>query len=278
VTLNIDSDYLDGATAAAGSGPPPSGAPQSVTPPSISGQAVIGQTLSASTGSWSGAQPISYTYQWQRCDPRCVPILGATLQTYTPVAADAAASLRVVVGASNALGSGRAHSAQLGPIVLAGPTYWLYTAWGDVYRPAGTPRFGSPATEHMHTSTIVGMATTTDRQGYWLVTSSGTVYPYGDAAPLSIRPHHHLIKGIVASPFGGYWLYTAQGNVYRTRGAREYGSPAADHAHTTTIVGMATTADGRGYWLTTSTGVVYAYGDAAPRIAPHPRPIEGIVG
>jgi hypothetical protein len=122
------------------------------------------------------------------------------------------------------------------------------------------------------------MAATPDGAGYWLVTSAGTVYPYGDAARLALRHHHHPIEGIVASPAGGYWLYTAEGNVYRTRGAQEYGSPAAQHAHTSTIVGMAPSADGRGYWLVTSAGTIYAYGDAAPRPAPHSHPIEGIVG
>src|SRR5919201_3573621 len=42
--------------------------PASTTPPTISGRPVVGQTLSASAGTWSGTQPISFSYHWRRCD------------------------------------------------------------------------------------------------------------------------------------------------------------------------------------------------------------------
>ena len=43
-------------------------APSLVSPPVISGTAQQGQTLTSSTGTWNGTQPMSYSYQWYRCD------------------------------------------------------------------------------------------------------------------------------------------------------------------------------------------------------------------
>jgi concanavalin A-like lectin/glucanase superfamily protein len=43
-------------------------APSNTSLPKISGTAQQGQSLTAAPGSWSGTTPISYAYQWARCD------------------------------------------------------------------------------------------------------------------------------------------------------------------------------------------------------------------
>ncbi len=43
-------------------------APANTVLPSISGTVQVGQTLTASAGTWTGTAPITYTYQWQRCN------------------------------------------------------------------------------------------------------------------------------------------------------------------------------------------------------------------
>ena len=88
--------------------------PVNTSPPIISGTPQDGQTLTASTGSWSGTQPITYGFQWQRCDSggaNCVAIAGATGPTYLATSADVGRTLRVVVTATNSAGSAGATSA-----------------------------------------------------------------------------------------------------------------------------------------------------------------------
>jgi hypothetical protein len=86
-------------------------APALAVLPAITGIAKEGQVLTASSGSWSGTQPIAYAYQWWRCDAgggSCVPIADAIAPTYTATAADVARTLRASVTASNVGGSAAA--------------------------------------------------------------------------------------------------------------------------------------------------------------------------
>jgi hypothetical protein len=92
--------------------------------PSISGQPVLGQTLTASNGTVTGTQPITFRYQWFRCSSAlrgCQAIEGATQATYRIVEADLGARITVTVTATNA-GGGRAATARLTARVRAAGT------------------------------------------------------------------------------------------------------------------------------------------------------------
>ena len=89
--------------------------PVNTTAPAISGTARDGQTLTASSGTWSGTPPISFAYQWRRCDgggANCVDLAGANGSAYVVVSADVGSTLRVIVTGSNLAGSSVATSAQ----------------------------------------------------------------------------------------------------------------------------------------------------------------------
>lgn len=80
--------------------------------------------------------------------------------------------------------------------------------------PAGMPELVAP---------VVGMASTPDGQGYWLVTADGGVFSFGDA---------HF-----------------------------FGSMAGKRLNAP-VVGMAPTPDGSGYWLAAADAGVFTFGDA----------------
>jgi hypothetical protein len=105
--------------------------PANTSPPTISGAAQQGQTLTASPGSWSGTQPISYGYEWRRCDSAggsCAAIAGATASSYTLTSADVGSTLRVAVTGSNSAGSATAVSAPTA-VVQASQSGGLVALW-----------------------------------------------------------------------------------------------------------------------------------------------------
>jgi hypothetical protein len=113
-------------------------APQNTAPPTISGTASVGQTLTATTGTFTGDQPITYTFQWQRCDASgngCVAIAGATAQTYTLAAADLAHTIRVAVTARNATGTATATSVPTAAVTTGGPPGQIALPGGGISIP-----------------------------------------------------------------------------------------------------------------------------------------------
>ncbi len=94
-----------------GSGPPasvalPRAKHQSLEEGELASEFREGQTLTASEGKWSGAEPMSFTYQWQRCSLQgaCVNVGQSTSSsTYVVSQADVGSTLRVIVTAANGL-------------------------------------------------------------------------------------------------------------------------------------------------------------------------------
>jgi hypothetical protein len=92
-----------------------SAAPANTEPPTISGTASVGNRLTASPGEWVGVRPITYAFQWLRCNAQgesCAQIRDATDNVYTVVDADVDRTLRVNVTAENARGRSSRRSAQ----------------------------------------------------------------------------------------------------------------------------------------------------------------------
>lgn len=104
VTVLVVAGVSSGASAAA---------PSNQSVPTISGTTQEGSTLTATSGSWSGTSPITYAYQWRRCNQNgasCGNINGSTGTTYVLKAADVNRTIRVRVTAKNSDGTAQATS------------------------------------------------------------------------------------------------------------------------------------------------------------------------
>lgn len=110
-----------------GSGPPVNTSYPTINLPTGDTQPVVGHFLTASVGTWSGSAPISFAYQWKRCDASdplngaCVAIPGATSSFYTVANADAGSRLRVQVTATNSQGTAAQNSESSAVVVAVGP-------------------------------------------------------------------------------------------------------------------------------------------------------------
>jgi GH25 family lysozyme M1 (1,4-beta-N-acetylmuramidase) len=112
--------------------PDPATPPSAGTPPTVAGETEVGGTLTATSGTWGGSEPLSYSYGWSRCAADgigCEPTNG-TSPNYELVPADYGHHMKVTVTATNSAGQAEQDSALTGPVT-------------DTTVP-GTPRMTAP--------------------------------------------------------------------------------------------------------------------------------------
>ncbi len=138
----------------------------------------------------------------------------------------------------------------------------LLVVFGWCTVPGPTP---AAATTAAPAARAVAIAATPDGAGYWVASSNGGVYPFGDAhayGSMSGQPLNAPVVGLTATPSGGgYWLVASDGGVFNFGDAGFFGSTGSLRLNAP-IVGMAATPSGQGYWLVASDGGIFSYGDA----------------
>ena len=92
--------------------PPPPTPPSNTVAPAISGTPEQGDTLTATTGTWIGTAPITYTYLWSD---------GSTGASDTMTASNVGKNVSVTVTGTNAAGSTSATSSSVGPVTASPP-------------------------------------------------------------------------------------------------------------------------------------------------------------
>lgn len=128
----------NGTTAATSSPVIPAAMAINTAVPIVSGTAAVGRVLSSTTGMWNanGSTITGYSYQWQTSTDGSSgwsDISGATSSTFTMTTAELGLYMRVVVGATNSLGTTTANSLATAVVAsgLAAAPTTLTTAAGD---------------------------------------------------------------------------------------------------------------------------------------------------
>lgn len=185
--------------------PPPTITSPSVTsPPTITGTSQQGQTLTASTGSWNGTLPMTYSYQWQRCDSAgasCASVAGAIAGSYLLASADVGATIRVSLTATNAAGSATASSSATNAVSA------LPSGGGGVF----VQRLGSTWSYLTHPDSFdqITVSRGTCAQAV-AATSKATVLPYTSA--ITVRQIYPSNVDYNTALANGWLLKDANGN------------------------------------------------------------------
>lgn len=102
--------------------PVSSGPPVPLSPPLIGGTPGAGRTLTATTGLWSGAQPLTLTVYWAVCAPGSSTCYynNATGLSFTPTTSAIGTRYVIVVSGRNGLGTAYSQSPPTAPVAAAG--------------------------------------------------------------------------------------------------------------------------------------------------------------
>jgi hypothetical protein len=125
--VRVTASNADGSTTVASNATqavrdPGAGRPVNVQPPTISGTPSQGQTLRVQPGTWNGVQPMTFTFNWLRCDTagnNCVQQPGFNDDAYVVRDGDIGKTVRARVNARNNRGEATRLTAQTA--VVSGP-------------------------------------------------------------------------------------------------------------------------------------------------------------
>jgi hypothetical protein len=217
------------------------GEPSIETPPAITGVVDIGEILEVSDGTWTN-DPTGFTYQWQRCDGTdCTDLPTQEAATYTVVEADAGFSLRAVVTATNAAGSGEAASAQTAPVAIPEPRIdsldptsgpetggTTVTITGQYFTDATDVSFGIESSPSFTVDSDTQITASTPPGdpgvvGVSVTTPSGSgvaagAFTYVEGAPTNIIPPGLTGSAVVGTALGitdGVWIPTPDSFTYQ---------------------------------------------------------------
>ncbi len=149
-------------------------------------------------------------------------------------------------------------------VVVEDDTIWVTVVFRD---PIQESESASSATGE---SPVVGIASTSSGDGYWVARADGSVRRHGDAEDLGSaegRSKHDVVAMAATPTNHGYWLLDTSGGVYAFGDAGHHGSLRTLRSQGHTVgsadaVAIITTATGDGYWILDEAGGIFTFGDA----------------
>ena len=167
----------------------------------------------------------------------------------------------VTLGEAPFHGAGRPYAAAMSTAPNGG--YRTATTNGLVTS-LGAPSLGDLAGMRL-AADVVGMASTPNGDGYWLLGRDGGVFSFGTArffGSTGAMVLNQPVVGMAPTRSGrGYWLVARDGGVFTFGSAGFFGSTGAMTLNEP-IVDMAPTPSGQGYWLVARDGGIFSFGDA----------------
>jgi len=149
-------------------------------------------------------------------------------------------------------------------VIGAGGTSALSAGDRFTYLAPVPPPTSTDCSSNLPSGFVVGMATTQDGNGYWIVDSAGDVVAEGDAhcyGSLTGVTLNRPVVGITADlATGGYWLVASDGGIFGFN-APFMGSTGGLSLNKP-VVAMAAALSGTGYLLVASDGGVFTFGNA----------------
>jgi hypothetical protein len=116
------------------------GPPVMTSQPLVTGSMLVGSVVNADPGRWTGRQPITFSYQWLRCNAEggeCASI-GGTTPAYRLTSADVGHRIRFNVTARNAVGARTVISGESAIVSVPLPAGAVRLPTGEVSIPASS--------------------------------------------------------------------------------------------------------------------------------------------
>lgn len=136
---------------------------------------------------------------------------------------------------------------------------WTAASWLELVSSSPPRPAQETCTRTLPAGSVVGLAATSDGQGYWIASSTGQVAACGDAPALGDGGPG--TAAIAPAPHGtGYWLVSGAGAVYAFGAVGYHGGVPSSIVLARPIVAMAGDPATGGYWLLGGDGGVFSFG------------------